>query len=69
MTYEIQSTAGFYKGSGVAVAAVQDGQVLDAKYTDDDILAERGLKADLASRFPSAKIMSGMMSCYQFTSF
>lgn len=69
MTYEIEATAPFYKGSGVAVAAIKDGSVIDAVYTNDDIMAEREIKASLAEKHQGASLHTGMMSAMQFTAF
>jgi len=67
MTFEIPSDAPWYCGSGQSVAAIIDGKVIDAIYSGINV--ERQDRAEMAARHPTAKIVAGMLSGYQFTLF
>ncbi len=65
--FEVPSNASYYVGSGQALAAIENGAIVDAAYYDlPDYFA---IKKHLAAKYPAATIIAGMMSCYQFTSF
>lgn len=67
MTFSIPATATFYTGSGNALAVIVDGVIIDAEYTHGDLMAEPSIRRRLAAQHPDARIVSGMMSCYEFT--
>lgn len=67
MTFEIPSNAAWYRGSGQAIAAIIGNEVVDAVYSGINV--ERKHRAEMAAKHPGAKIIAGMLSCYQFAPF
>lgn len=63
-TIKVSTDASFYAGSGHAVAAIKDGRVIDAVYTD--LPNELRVTDELQAKHPQAAVTAGMMSCYEF---
>lgn len=66
-TFPVSIDADWYRGSGQAVAALQNGVVIDAIYSGINV--ERRDRASMAAKHPDATIAAGMLSGYQFTLF
>ena len=67
ITYQVPTSAPYYRGSGQAVAAIEGGRIVDATYSGIDV-EDRDIKS-LESKHPNAVIVPGMLSCYEFTPF
>ena len=67
VTYPVPVDATWYRGSGQAVGAIENGVVVNAIYSGIDV--ERRDRTVMAEIHPHARVVAGMLSGYQFTLF
>lgn len=66
-TFAVPADATWYRGSGQAVGALENGVVVDAIYSGINV--EREHRRIMAEKHPNARIVAGMLSSYEFTLF
>lgn len=67
MTFPIPVDAAWYRGSGQAVVAIENGVVVDGIYSGIEV--ELRDRAALAAKHPNARIVAGMASTFELTVF